>query len=211
MTDPSCARCGHQSCREDPAEAHYPPACPMVSAAPVLEAARVRAAAPETRRLAAAAARTESDGYGRDTRVEETMAFARRIGADHIGVAFCVGLMREARMLVDILEHQGFRCSSVCCKAGAVPKEALGLEDHEKLRPGRHESACHPVGQAAVLAEAGTQLNVVLGLCVGHDSLFFQRSRAPVTVLVAKDRVLAHNPVGALYTSHSYYRRTKGG
>jgi uncharacterized metal-binding protein len=28
-----------------------------------------------------------------------------------------------------------------------------------------------------------------------------------VTVLVAKDRVLGHNPVAALYTSHSYYSK----
>jgi len=52
-------------------------------------------------------------------------------------------------------------------------------------------------------------LNVLIGLCVGHDSLFFKYSRAPVTVLVAKDRVLGHNPVAALYTSNSYYRRLK--
>jgi uncharacterized metal-binding protein len=47
----------------------------------------------------------------------------------------------------------------------------------------------------------------VIGLCVGHDSLFFMHSKAPATVLVAKDRVLGHNPVAALYTTHSYYRR----
>jgi len=61
-----------------------------------------------------------------------------------------------------------------------------------------------------VLAEAGTGLNVAVGLCVGHDTLFFQHSAAPVTVLVAKDRVLGHNPVAALYTSRSYYRRLRG-
>ena len=65
------------------------------------------------------------------------------------------------------------------------------------------------MAQALLLAEAGTQLNVVIGLCVGHDSLFFMNSVAPVTVLVAKDRVLGHNPVAALYTAHSYYRRLK--
>lgn len=43
--------------------------------------------------------------------------------------------------------------------------------------------------------------------CVGHDSLFFMHSKVPATVLVAKDRVLGHNPVACLYTSHSYYRR----
>ena len=61
------------------------------------------------------------------------------------------------------------------------------------------------------LAEAGTELNVVIGLCVGHDSLFFQHSRVPTTVLVVKDRVTGHNPVAALYTSRSYYRRLREG
>jgi len=43
-----------------------------------------------------------------------------------------------------------------------------------------------------------------VGLCVGHDMLFTRHSRAPVTTLVVKDRVLAHNPAGALYSG--YYR-----
>jgi len=42
---------------------------------------------------------------------------------------------------------------------------------------------------------------------VGHDSLFLKYAEAYSTVLVAKDRVLANNPVGALYTSGSYYER----
>lgn len=96
---------------------------------------------------------------------------------------------------------------SVCCKAGSIPKEKIGLKDEEKVHPGQFEAICSPVGQAALLAKAETQLNVVIGLCVGHDSLFFMHSKAPATVLVAKDRVLGHNPVAALYTSHTYYRR----
>ncbi len=62
-----------------------------------------------------------------------------------------------------------------------------------------------------MLDAAGTQLNVVIGLCVGHDRLFFMHSQAPTTVLVAKDRVLGHNPVAALYNSHSCYSRLKEG
>ena len=83
------------------------------------------------------------------------------------------------------------------------------MKDEEKVHPDHFEALCNPVAQATLLARAGTQLNVVIGLCVGHDSLFFMHSQAPVTVLVAKDRVLGHNPVAALYTSHSYYRRLK--
>jgi uncharacterized metal-binding protein len=92
---------------------------------------------------------------------------------------------------------------------GSIPKDEIGLADGEKIRPGQFEALCNPIGQARLLNEAGTELNIVVGLCVGHDSLFFRHSEAPVTVLVAKDRVTGHNPVAALYTSHSYYRRLR--
>jgi uncharacterized metal-binding protein len=68
-------------------------------------------------------------------------------------------------------------------------------------------SLCCKVGS---IPKEDIGLNVAVGLCVGHNSLFFQHSQAPVTVLVAKDRVTGHNPVAALYTSHSYYRRLRG-
>ena len=135
------------------------------------------------------------------------MSFARRLGASHLGLAFCVGLRREAALAQRIFEAGGFRVSSVCCKVGSIPKEDVGLADEEKIRPGQYESLCNPVAQAALLAAAGTELNVAVGLCVGHDSLFFRYSESPVTVLVAKDRVTGHNPAAALYTSGSYYKR----
>ena len=69
---------------------------------------------------------------------------------------------------------------------------------------------CNPVSQAMLLNRAGCELNVVMGLCVGHDSLFFRHSEGLATVLVAKDRVLAHNPIGALNLADSYYSRVWG-
>ena len=91
---------------------------------------------------------------------------------------------------------------------GSIPKEDIGLAQEDKINPGQYEALCNPIGQAYVLNEAGTDLNVVVGLCVGHDSLFFKHSEAPVTVLVAKDRVTWwHNPISILYASHPYYRR----
>jgi len=161
----------------------------------------------ELRDLALASARTEAAGYGRTTRIEDIMDFARRIGARKLGIAHCVGLAREARAARDIFVAGGFEVFGVCCKVGSIDKESIGLEDGDKVRPGGFEPLCSPVGQAALLARAGTELNVVIGLCVGHDSLFFKHSEAPATVLVAKDRVLGHNPAAALYTCHSYYRR----
>ncbi|MBT3222278.1 MAG: DUF1847 domain-containing protein [Proteobacteria bacterium] len=174
-----------------------------------LELARRRYDDEDTSAFMLEAARTESAGYCKQTRVEEIMAFANRLGAEHLGVAFCVGLAREAGLLRTILERNGFRVSSVCCKVGSIPKEEIGLTDAEKIRPGQYEAACNPVLQARLLDNAGAKLNIVVGLCVGHDSIFFKNSVAPVTVLVAKDRVLGHNPVAALYTSRSCYSRLR--
>ena len=164
----------------------------------------------ELRRMAAESARTEASGYCKATRVEETMDFARRMGWRRLGVAHCMGLMREAEIARDIFIAGGFEVFTVCCKAGSIDKKSMGVKDEEKIHPGRFEAMCNPVGQAALLAEAGTELNVLIGLCVGHDSIFFMHSKAPVTVLVVKDRVLGHNPVAALYTSSTYYRRLRG-
>lgn len=183
----------------------------MFAEAGVLAGVRQAYADQETvRRLALESARTEAAGYGRTTRIEDIMDFARRIGAQKLGIAHCVGLMEEARRARDIFLAQGFEVYAVCCKVGSIAKETIGLADGEKVHPGRYEALCSPLGQAALLDRAGTQLNVVIGLCVGHDSLFFMHSTAPATVLVAKDRVLGHNPVACLYTSHSYYRRLTG-
>ena len=95
-----------------------------------------------------------------------------------------------------------FDLTSVCCKLCSLSKDELGVR---KIHEDRFESACNPVGQARALSEAGTELNVIVGLCIGHDILFTKHSTAPVTTLVVKDRVLGHNPVAALHSS--YHRR----
>jgi uncharacterized metal-binding protein len=161
----------------------------MAEDAESLAEARVAYQKPDTRELAQAAARTDAAGYCEEPRVEEIMSFARRLDVRHLGIASCIGLIREARLQQEILEANGFEVSSVCCKVGSIPKEEIGLAEEEKVRPGGFEALCNPIGQAELLNEAGTGLNVVVGLCVGHDSLFFQYSEAPVTVLVAKDRL----------------------
>lgn len=207
-TGPICALCGVTACSAEPGTKQPPSFCPAPVATELLQAVeQAYLEQEELRKLALESARTESAGYCRSTRIEEIMDFARRIGAERLGIAHCVGLLREARLAYDILVAGGFEVYTVCCKVGSIAKETIGLRDEEKVRPGQYEVLCSPVGQAALLAEAGTQLNVVIGLCVGHDSLFFMHSKAPATVLIAKDRVLGHNPVAGLYTSHSYYRR----
>jgi uncharacterized metal-binding protein len=161
----------------------------------------------DLKRMAVESARTEAAGYCKSTRIEEIMDFARRMGWARLGIAHCAGLMQEAKVARDIFVAGGFEVFTVCCKTGSIDKEKVGIRDEEKVRPGQYEAMCSPVGQAALLQKAGAEFNIVIGLCVGHDSLFFMHSKVPATVLVAKDRVLGNNPAAALYTSHSYYRR----
>jgi len=206
--DPFCAECSVQACMKHTVPDEAPAYCPSLAFDGVV--ARTRAELRddvELHNLATAAARTEATGYLRWTRVEEIVYFARQIGARKLGIATCVGLIHESRLASRIFRKQGFKVVSVCCKVGSVDKSEIGLGPEERIHKGEFEAICMPLAQAEILNERKTQLNVLVGLCVGHDSLFFKRSEAPVTVLVVKDRVTGHNPVAALYGCHFYYKR----
>jgi uncharacterized metal-binding protein len=140
-------------------------------------------------------------------RVQEICEFAKKMGYKRLGIAFCVGLTNEATILNKILVNQGFEVVSVMCKVGRVPKEKIGIRDEEKINIGEFEQMCNSIAQARILNQEKTEFNIVLGLCVGHDSLFFKYADAYTTVLAVKDRVLGHNPLAALYTAGSYYSR----
>ena len=126
------------------------------------------------------------------------------------GSPFVWALSQEARIAHEIFSAQGFDVASALCKVGRIPKEeGLDVKDEEKIMIGTPEAACNPIVQAKVLNRIGTDLNVLLGLCVGHDSLFFKYADAYTTVLAVKDRVTGHNPLAALYTSHMYHMYLK--
>lgn len=141
------------------------------------------------------------------TRVEDTIAFAKLMGYTRIGIATCIGLLDEAERLAAVLRTQDLEPMSVCCKAGSIDKLELGLKESDKVRPGTFEPACNPIAQAEICNRLNTDMNIILGLCVGHDMLFNKHSQAPVTTLVVKDRVTGHNPIAVLYGQNFYYKR----
>jgi uncharacterized metal-binding protein len=171
----------------------------------------------EDARIALVAARVEGLCYRKDpgsdavnarwTRVEDTIAFAGLMGYKKIGMATCIGLLEESERLSAILKSQGFEPLSVCCKSGSIDKLELGLSEEDKVRPGTFEPACNPIAQAEILNRLGSDMNIIVGLCVGHDMLFAKHSKAPVTTLVVKDRVTGHNPIAVLYGQNFYYKR----
>lgn len=206
--DPFCAECSKQACFKHTVADEAPAYCPSIAFDGVVERARQDLMEEgELRKLAIAAARTEAAGYLKWTRVEEIADFGRQIGAKKLGIATCVGLIEESRLASKIFRQHGFKVVSVCCKVGSLDKSEVGLGPEERIKKGQFEAICMPLAQAEILNQRRTDLNILVGLCVGHDSLFFKRSDAPVTVLVVKDRVTGHNPVAALYGCHFYYKR----
>jgi uncharacterized metal-binding protein len=165
---------------------------------------------PRDRKIALVSAKIEGSYYGKATRVEETLLFIREMGYKKVGVATCVGLLNECNLFAKVAKAKGIDIYGVACKVGAVDKTVIGLDEKQKLSPGNHESMCNPILQAELLNEEKTELNIVMGLCVGHDSLFIRHSKAPVTYLIVKDRVLCHNPAAALYGTGGYYKRLLG-
>ena len=143
------------------------------------------------------------------TRIEEIMEFAARMNYRRLGLAFCIGLRKEAKAVEGLLASRGFEVVSAVCKAGRIPKGHLGLQPDQQIVPDTDEAMCNPVLQAMILNEAQTDFNVLLGLCVGHDSLFLKYAEAFCTVLAVKDRMLGHNPLAAVYNLDSYYRSLK--
>jgi uncharacterized metal-binding protein len=212
-----CAKCGvaekERACMVPGGKAGK--GCPTVGKKKLIEKALKEYKGDGLKEFARFASIQEGECYsGRDRqpfvmhpvkpRIVETMEFARKMGYERLGLVFCGGLAKEAAVVAQIFENHGFRVISVVCKVGAVPKEKIGLRDKEKVHWGQHESMCNPVLQAMVLNEAKTDFNVLLGLCVGHDSMYFKFAEAPTTVLAVKDRVTGHNPLSAIYTSDKY-------
>ena len=200
----SCVDCGILNCQTRDSE--YPDFC-LTAELREDTVGKVRRLyeEEENNRVSVVSAQIENEFYLRYTRVEEVIEFAKRMNYRKLGIATCVGLIEESRVLARILRKNGFEVYGAACKIGSFLKKDVGVAEEDMVRTGA--VMCNPVMQAEVLNQAGTDFNIVMGLCVGHDSLFYKYSDSLVTTLVAKDRVLAHNPAGALYQANAYYRK----
>lgn len=223
MVKANCAKCRipkpEKLCRVKEGGRH-PEFCPTVNYRQIIEEITAAYRKPEVYEFARLASVQEAECYANrgpgpyvlqpsKTRIEETLEFAEKLGCRKLGLAFCGGLQKEAGMVADIVEAWGFSLASVSCNCGGVPKEKIGIADSEKVNVGKFENMCNPLLQAEILNREKTELNIVLGLCVGHDALFLKNADAYCTVLAAKDRVTGHNPLAAVYTAHSYYQKLK--
>ena len=224
MTTPhaQCARCGVKTkdrlCQEK--AGRHPEFCPTHHHLDTVDRAMAEMQRPEVKEFARHASLQEAEGYGGKelgpagirpikTRIQETIEFAHRMDYQRLGLAFCMGLQREAKVVERLFTGHGFEVVSALCKMGRTPKEEIGVRDDQKICVGTMEPLCNPIAQAFVLNEAHTEFNIVMGLCVGHDALFLKYAEAMCTVFAVKDRVTGHNPLAAIYTLDSYYTALK--
>ena len=221
-TEPTCARCPYsysdRFCNTEDGKSL--PSCPTEKQQDLLTKSLKEYEKPEILEFARQASIQEAEGYekikvGEDRvkpikpRIVEIIEFAEKMKYTRIGFVFCEGLAKEARVVEKLFTSNGFEIISPVCKAGRTSKEKIGVRDDQKICAGSFESMCNPIFQAFLLNDQKTQFNILLGLCVGHDSLFFKYSDALTTVLAAKDRLLGHNPLAAIYNIDCYYEYLK--
>ena len=219
---PNCVKCLTVSCSppigstKKPSFDKAPASCPVKMMPTIMDEALAEYEKPAIKEFARQASIQEFECYEntpeglrtKNPRIVELIQFAHKMGYKKLGLAFCTGLSNEARIVTDILESQGFEVVSTRCKLGGVLKEKIGIKREEKIGgPNSCEPMCNPIAQAKTLNSEKVDMAVVLGLCMGHDTMFFQYCCVPMTVLAVKDRVMGHNPLAAIYLSSSYYSR----
>jgi len=146
------------------------------------------------------ASKIEAEHYMKWIRLEEIKEFCHLMEYKKIGVVMCSGLIEEASMVVKFLSEH-LEVASICCKNCSIDKKHY---DFPQIKKNKFEAACNPIGQALVMNDEKTELNIIIGLCIGHDILFTKYSKAPVTTFIVKDRVLGHNTVASIYSN--YYK-----
>jgi uncharacterized metal-binding protein len=212
---PQCAKCPQAYCQRISFERinkdTLPEFCPMKTSGETIKKVIERYGKDEVRRIYVPATVTEKEAYdcirgvrmAVRPRIKELIEFGKLIHANKIGMAFCAGMRDEAKRIMEFLEKSGFSVASVLCKCGGIDKTRLHVGKEYKIGgPLKFEAGCNPVLQAQLLNNAGTDINIIVGLCLGHDMLFTMNSKAPVTTLIVKDRLLGHNPVIALYSNY---------
>jgi uncharacterized metal-binding protein/predicted Fe-Mo cluster-binding NifX family protein len=157
---------------------------------------------PDTRRVIEAMLDISLESERTLCRLSEFIYFSLEMRYQRVGLAYCVELEESTQILVRVL-RRFFKVYPVCCKIGG---SIIADQMDAPYRSGHHSPgrriACNPSRQAEVLNRLDTDINIMSGLCMGADCVFARLSEAPVTALFVKDKSLANNPIGALYSDY---------
>ena len=207
-----CAKCQFKECFEG-GKASANPDCPMQNEN-LLQEVQKEFMKDENRDFYGNTLKIRHD-FGGLCRMDETVAFCKYNNFKKIGLAYCAGMDKEGAIVDEILRANGFEVISAVCKYGAyTPHEISDCEEALKKpnKDGKTSECnivCNPIGQAMLMNREKVDFNVVVGLCVGHDSLFMKYANAMSTVLIAKDKPLQNNPAAALYYHKVHKKMSK--
>lgn len=191
-----CHQCKANECLE-----RYPQGMPDYCQAQkfrqIVDASKGQYLGPDVAKLHLATAKVLKRGSYDWSRIQQCIEFARELGVSKVGLAVCIGLIREGREFARFLQRAGFEVISIACMVGGLKGQETGIPEEWVNERG---ISCNPIAQAEILNQEGTELNFIYGLCVGHDTIFIMRSKAPVTYVVTKDTVTGNNPSAVLFS-----------
>ncbi|NVO11103.1 MAG: DUF1847 domain-containing protein [Bacteroidales bacterium] len=199
---PQCAKCTVVRCKSDDKSQKLPHSCPTEKYSDLIEESVKKLKIPKNhiinKALYGIMGKIMNPEKSREkflwSRIDEIIEYAKIREMKKIGIATCYALLHESKLLTDICESNGFEVASVCCLCGEVKPGDVGL-------PGN--ICCNSILQAEVLNHEKTELNIMVGLCLGHDILFLRYAKAETTTLIVKDRAFGHNPIAGIYLSQN--------
>lgn len=152
----------------------------------------VRKYADEQEIVQAAAELVDFGRAGTLSRLQEIIAFSKKMKYQRVGLAYCYGMENQVQQIAGIMRKNGLNVRAVSCTVGGIPQN--------EVNPGSAfcTVSCNPIGQALQLNHEKADLVVMIGLCLGHDILFQREIEADCTTLVVKDRVFNHAPLNVL-------------
>lgn len=205
----TCADCKKRSCLLYD-HANPPKNCPMNDKELQKEALDAYFAEDDGKMLRESINTAIEGKKARETRILEAIRFAKKMGWHKIGIAHCIGFCREASMAAKLIRAAGLEVETVVCTNGGInlcefmdlPEDQLDDVEHN------YSVSCNPIGQAKFLEKAGTDYNLVFGLCVGHDALFLKNSHCLASVIMVKDRsVRRDSRIGLLEAAYDLATR----
>lgn len=171
-----------------------PPGCPTAVHAALLDRAREEYRREDSfaRKVWLAFARLVGTGGAKRSRLEHILEFAASMGWRRLGVASCARYLEQVALVERVARENGFECMGVTCKVGDNSFADLEIAVDSDW------TLCNPLGQAMLLNEFGSDLNIAMGLCMGHDIIFQHYSQAPVTTLTVKEKISDDHPLETL-------------
>ncbi|MHA1797238.1 MAG: DUF1847 domain-containing protein, partial [Candidatus Helarchaeota archaeon] len=120
-----CDTCGKYKCIGG-RKKNLSETCWMTTHEAIIEEAKEKYKDPFTREMAKNASIVEATGYVEWPRLRDTIEFMKLMNFKKIGIATCIGLIKETEQISKILSGHEFEVITAMCKVGSLKKSEIG-------------------------------------------------------------------------------------